>query len=248
VDRIDKNRLPRHIAIIMDGNGRWAAKNTLDRISGHRRGAEAVRVTVETCREVGIEYLTLYAFSIENWRRPTGEVDALMRLLIRFLNQEKKILLKNDIRLCTIGQTDLLPPRVKEILIKTIDDTRHCNGMVLNLALSYGGRDDIVNAVNRIIEDIIDGRLLQQGITKELFSRYLSTSEWPDPDLLIRTSGEYRISNFLLWQSAFTEFYFTDVLWPDFGRGDLLNAIVDYQKRERRFGKTSEQLRKEKLL
>jgi len=243
--RIDKNRLPRHIAIIIDGNGRWAKKNTLGRISGHREGAESVRAIVETCRELGIRYLTLYTLSVENWLRPAGEVKALMNLLRRYLKSEVKTMIGNDIRLTTIGHIDAIPPEVKEILIKAIDATKHCRSMVLNLALSYGGRDEIVEAVKGIIEDVAIGRIEISDVTKDSFSRYLSTQAMPDPDLLIRTSGEYRLSNFLLWQSAYTELYFTDVLWPDFRRESLIKAIIDYQKRERRYGMTSEQILKD---
>lgn len=243
--RLDTKRLPAHIAIIMDGNGRWAERNNLSRISGHRAGAESVRVIVETCREIGISYLTLYAFSVENWMRPTGEVRALMNLLVQYLKSEIKTMLKNDIRLTTIGHSDALPEKVRTFLQKTMEKTKNGKSMVLNLALSYGGRDEIIDAVKGILRDVDQGVIRSGDISKEMFSRYLNTAGMPDPDLLIRTSGEYRLSNFLLWQSAYTEFYYTDVLWPDFRRENLIAAILDYQKRERRFGLTSDQLTKD---
>ncbi len=243
--RIDEKRVPRHIAIIMDGNGRWARQNALGRISGHREGAESVRVVVEACRKIGVPYLTLFAFSVENWLRPNSEVRALMRLLVRYLRSELKTMLKNDIRLRTIGNVADLPENVRVVLKGALDATKHCKGMVLNLALSYGGRDDIIGAVKKIMKDSAAGKIKASEITRESFEKYLSTRDIPDPDLLIRTSGEFRISNFLLWQAAYTELYFTDVLWPDFREPQLVEAILDYQKRERRFGKTSEQLPKE---
>ena len=242
-EKVDLERLPKHIAIIMDGNGRWAKEHFLGRILGHRKGAEAVRVTVRTCREIGIEYLTLYAFSVENWLRPVEEVEGLMKLLGEFLQAELQEMLDNDIRLTTIGDIETLREPLKKLLRKTMEATAHNKGMVLNLALSYGGRDEIIGAVKKILKDSATGKVTSSQMTKELFSSYLQTSHTPDPDLLIRTSGEYRLSNFLLWQAAYTEFYFTDVLWPDFGRKDLFEAITAYQARERRFGLTSEQLR-----
>jgi len=240
----DHKKLPRHIAIIMDGNGRWAEKHTLGRISGHRRGAKSVKLTVKACREMGIQYLTLYAFSVENWLRPREEVDALMELLGEYLRSEIQEMMKYDIRLTAIGDIDALNVSVRKILKEVMEKTAHNKGMVLNLALSYGGRDEIVEAVKGIVEDSRDGKIISQNITKELFSRYLYTKEIPDPDLLIRTSGEYRLSNFLLWQTAYTELYFTDVLWPDFRRKHLMEAIADFQRRERRFGLTSDQLQR----
>jgi len=240
---IDLQKLPQHIAIIMDGNGRWAKKHSLGRIVGHQKGAEAVRRTVRFCRELGIKYLTLYAFSMENWVRPSQEVEALMQLLENYLKSELKELMENDIRLVAIGQIESLWENVKRNLYEVMEKTANNKSMVLNLALSYGGRDEIVRAVNKIISDIEGGRLSFKGIDKKLFSSYLDTASMPDPDLLIRTSGEYRLSNFLLWQSAYTEFYFTDVLWPDFGKEDLIKAIVSYQKRERRYGHTSDQIK-----
>jgi undecaprenyl diphosphate synthase len=244
MSEIDLKKLPRHIAIIMDGNGRWAQKHALGRIVGHQKGAEAVRATVEMCREIGIQYLTLYAFSVENWIRPTQEVDALMGLLENYLRSELKEMLDHDIRLTTIGNTEALQGSIKRTLQEVKKLTADNQGMVLNLALSYGSQDEIVRAVNSLIADIQLGKITNTEVTKKLFASYLYTAELPDPDLLIRTSGEYRLSNFLLWQMAYTEFYFTDVLWPDFGRSDLREAIVSYQKRERRYGLTSDQLQK----
>ena len=241
---IDLKRLPQHIAIIMDGNGRWAQKHALGRIVGHQKGAEAVRSTVTTCREIGIKYLTLYAFSVENWIRPAQEVEALMSLLQTYLRTELKEMLDQGICLTTIGNIEALKGPIKETLLEAMEMTAHNNGMILNLALSYGGRDEIVMAVKGLISDLGKGKIKEENVTKELFSSYLYTAGLPDPDLLIRTSGEYRLSNFLLWQMAYTEFYFTDVLWPDFGRGDLLEAIVSYQRRERRYGLTSDQLQR----
>lgn len=239
---IDLQKLPGHIAIIMDGNGRWAQQHAIGRIAGHKKGAEAVRLTVRACREIGIKVLTLYAFSTENWLRPSGEVKALMRLLEEYLRSEIQEMLENGIRLTTIGDTEALKKPMKTILKETIAKTAHNHDMILNLALNYGGRDEIVGAVHDLLNDIRRGTLADQEVTKDLFSRYLDTAGLPDPDLLIRTSGEYRISNFLLWQSAYTEFYFTDVLWPDFNRDELFRAITEYQRRERRFGLTSDQI------
>ncbi|MCG6535037.1 MAG: isoprenyl transferase [Syntrophales bacterium LBB04] len=241
---IDYTKLPQHIAIIMDGNGRWAQKHSMGRIAGHQKGAEAVRKTVKTCREIGIKYLTLYAFSVENWIRPRQEVDALMNLLQVYLRSELREMLDNNIRLTTIGNTESLKGPIKGTLWEAMEMTAHNQGMVLNLALSYGARDEILHAVKGLIKDIASGKITDGDITKECFSSYLNTADLPDPDLLIRTSGEYRLSNFLLWQMAYTEFYFTDVLWPDFGKDDLFDAILSFQKRERRYGLTSDQLQK----
>jgi len=239
---LDTQKLPRHIAVIMDGNGRWAQQHALGRISGHKKGAEAVRATVRTCREIGVRYLTLYAFSTENWLRPDNEVQALMRLLEEYLRSELREMLETGIRLTTIGDTEALKEPIKSILRETMTKTSHGQEMTLNLALSYGGRDEIIAAIEKIALDVQTGKLLLHGISKETFPDYLYTAGLPDPDLLIRTSGEYRISNFLLWQSAYTEFYFTDVLWPDFNRDELFKAIAEYQRRERRFGLTSDQI------
>jgi undecaprenyl diphosphate synthase len=245
MDRIDREKLPRHIAIIMDGNGRWAQKNAMRRVLGHKKGAEAVRNVVKTCRELGIRYLTLYAFSVENWLRPEEEVKALTLLLENYLKEELEEMMDNDIRLTAIGDLEALAGGVKKVLYKAMEKTSENKGMFLNLALSYGGRDEIVDGVRKIVRDFKNGTIQETNITKDMLSRYLYLPELPDPDILIRTSGEYRLSNFLLWQLAYTELYFTDVLWPDFSREDLLEAIADYQRRERRFGKTSEQLSKD---
>ena len=242
MERIDITKLPQHIAVIMDGNGRWAEINSVSRIEGHRKGADSVRNIVRTCREIGIKCLTLYAFSTENWLRPAREVRALMNLLETFLRSELQEMLDNDVKLMTIGNTEMLPVVIKGVLQETIEKTSDNKGMILNLALSYGSRDEIVEAVKKILKDSEAGNIAYGDISKETFSDYLYTSGVPDPDLLIRTGEEYRLSNFLLWQMAYTEFYFTDVLWPDFRRENLIKAIVDYQKRERRFGRTSEQL------
>lgn len=239
---IDPASIPRHIAIIMDGNGRWAQKHSLGRVLGHRKGAEAVRATVKTCRRLGVPYLTLYAFSVENWLRPEEEVSALIQLLREYLDGEIQEMMEQDIRLAAIGDIDSLGDPVRTKLREAIERTARNQGMVLNLALSYGGRDEIVRAARNLIGDALAGIIRPEEATKELFSRYLYTTDLPDPDLLIRTGGECRVSNFLLWQMAYTEFYFTDVLWPDFREQHLLEAIADYQQRERRFGMTSDQL------
>lgn len=239
---IDPNNLPRHIAIIMDGNGRWAKQHAMGRIRGHKRGAQAVRTTVTACWEIGIAYLTLFAFSSENWGRPGEEVNALMDLLADYLDKETPTLQKRGIRLAAIGDIDKLYLPVRKKLLEVMKLTERNDKMVLNLALSYGSRDEIVAAVRKMVADQRDGKLKIDDIDKETLARYLFTASMPDPDLLIRTSGEYRISNFLLWQLAYTELYFTDVLWPDFKKSDLLAAIAVYQQRERRFGLTSEQI------
>jgi undecaprenyl diphosphate synthase len=240
MEGIDKNKLPKHIAITMDGNGRWAKSKGKLRIFGHKNGVKAVRDTVEGAAEIGIEYLTLYAFSSENWNRPEREVNALMTLLVSAINKETKTLMDNNIRLSSIGDINKLPSKAQKELqgaiLKTKDNTR----MTLVLALSYSGRGEIINAVQNIIKD---GKKPEE-INEDTFQQYLSTKSVPDPELLIRTSGEYRISNFLLWQIAYSELCFTDTLWPDFRRADLYKAILNYQSRERRFGKTTEQLQK----
>ncbi|MBW2637549.1 MAG: isoprenyl transferase [Deltaproteobacteria bacterium] len=245
MERIDRNKLPNHIAIIMDGNGRWATKNSMMRVLGHRKGAEAVRDVVKACRKLGIKYLTLYAFSVENWMRPKEEVTALTLLLKKYLEDELSEMMDNNIRLTAIGDIDALEGGVKTTLCEAMEKTSGNEGMCLNLALSYGGRDEIVDGVKKIVRDIATGTIKENDITKDMFSKYLYFPEMPDPDLLIRTSGEYRVSNFLIWQLAYTELYFTDVLWPDFSKEHLMEAIADYQSRERRFGMTSEQLSKD---
>ncbi len=243
--KIDPQNLPHHIAIIMDGNGRWAERHALGRISGHRKGADAVRETVKTCRELGVKYLTLYAFSSENWQRPREEVSALMSLLGVYLERELSTMMEKDIRLITIGEIERLNPTLQEKLMEAKRLTAANRSMTLIIALSYGSRDEIIKAVRRIVGEVKEGKLKEQDITREVFSSYLDTAAIPDPDLLIRTSGEYRLSNFLLWQLAYTEFYFMDVLWPDFSRDDLEGAIADYQKRQRRFGLAGSQLGKD---
>ncbi len=243
MEKLDLKKLPRHIAIIMDGNGRWAQNKRLSRVKGHQKGLEAVKEVVETCGELGIKILTLYAFSKENWRRPREEVNELMRLLQRYLVEERKELLEKNIRLNAIGDLEDLPTPILEILKETVEMTRHKDGLILNLALSYGGRSEIVAGIRKIIEEVEQGKISRDDITPETFSRYLFTRDLPDPDLLIRTSGELRISNFLLWQIAYTELYFTKTLWPDFGKEELIQALLEYQRRERRFGLTTSQIR-----
>ena len=228
----------------MDGNGRWAKKRSLNRIRGHREGAESVRNIVRACRELGVKVLTLYAFSTENWQRPKQEISALMSLLKDFLRSELAEMMENGIRLNAIGQIERFPDDVLTVLRDVMEETRENAGMLLNLALSYGGRDEIVAAAQRIAAEVQAGRLQAEEITKSLFSEYLYTQGMPEPDLLIRTSGEMRISNFLLWQIAYTEIYVTDTLWPDFRKGELIEILRDYQKRERRFGATGDQIEK----
>jgi undecaprenyl diphosphate synthase len=242
MEEIDKDKIPHHIAIIMDGNGRWAKKKSLNRISGHIKGVDAVREVVTACRELGIKVLTLYAFSMENWKRPKDEVKALMELLKTYLLKEAEEMVQNNIRLCAIGRLEDLPSDVQKTLRETMKKTNQCDGMILNLALSYGGRSEILYAVQGILSDLQNRKIKLKDLTPQRFSQYLWTRGIPDPDLLIRTSGEFRISNFLLWQVAYTELYVTETLWPDFDRRELLKAIADYQSRERRFGLTSEQL------
>ncbi len=234
---LDPQNLPFHVAIIMDGNGRWAKKRLLNRIKGHEKGSETVRTIVRACREIGIRILTLYAFSTENWQRPQTEIAALMTLLKKFLMSEQKEMLDNNIRLNTIGQTERLPEDVRRELQKSMMLTRKNDGLILNLALSYGGRDEIVKAVKDIAKKAIDGNIDPDSITPDLISKHLYTDEMPDPDLLIRTSGEMRISNFLLWQIAYSEIYITDTLWPDFGKDEFVRILKNFQQRERRFGK-----------
>ncbi len=241
-EKIDVHNLPRHIAVIMDGNGRWAKKKGNMRILGHQNAIEAVRDTVEGAAEIGVEYLTLYAFSTENWKRPKMEVDALMHLLVSTIRKETATLSKNNIRLQAIGDMDSLPKSCQRELKEAIEITRNNTRMTLVLALSYSGRWDITQATRRIANDFKAGNIAAEAINEATISQYLSTAGMPEPELLIRTSGELRISNFLLWQLAYTELFITDLLWPDFRREHLHQAILSYQARERRFGKTSEQL------
>jgi undecaprenyl diphosphate synthase len=242
MSELDKTNLPQHIAIIMDGNGRWAKKNGFPRIEGHRKGAEVVEEITEAAREVGIKYLTLYAFSKENWNRPNDETAALMTLLFEFLIGKKPKMLKNGIRLNAIGDLTQLPKEVLSCLQSTIEETSVGKEMVLTLALSYGSRDEILRAVRKIAGDVKTGSISADYISEAAFSEYLDTKKIPDPDLIIRTSGEYRISNFLLWQGAYAEFNFISQCWPEFNHDLFEQCLLDYQKRERRFGRTSEQL------
>ena len=240
--QIDRNKLPSHVAIIMDGNGRWARQRGLDRIFGHEQGVNAVREVIETAAELGIGFLTLYAFSNENWGRPDEEVSALMGIMIQSLSNATGTLLKNNIRLKAIGDMDRLDADVRERLFETIKLTSESTGLNLIIALSYSSRWEIAMAARKISAEAKNGTLDPDSITEEDFEKYLNTYGIPDPELMIRTSGELRISNFLLWQVAYAEFYFTETLWPDFGKDDFYTAIIDFQKRERRFGKTSEQV------
>ena len=242
-EQINIERLPKHIAIIMDGNGRWAKERGKPRLFGHRSAIESVRAVNEACAELGVPYLTLYAFSTENWNRPGDEVGGLMNLLGQTIKNETKTLLKNSIRLEAIGDLNRLPQLNREQLNGAIEATKHCTRMTLTLALSYSSRWEITDASRRMAQDVKDGKLQPDDITENTISSYLVTANMPDPELLIRTSGELRISNFMLWQLAYSELYFTNKYWPDFRKDDLYEAILDYQHRERRFGKTSEQIK-----
>jgi undecaprenyl diphosphate synthase len=242
---IDRKRLPRHVAIIMDGNGRWAQRRKQPRLFGHKAGADSVREIVEACREIGIPYLTLYAFSSENWRRPDQEVSGLMKILKRYLESELPRMLQNDVRLLAIGDQGRLPETVRESLQQTIKATAANSKLTLSLALSYGSRDEMVRAMRRLGEACREGVLDPQEITEEKFASFLDTRQLPDPDLMIRTGGESRLSNFLLWQLSYAEIYFTEVMWPDFRKDVFLEAIAAFQMRERRFGRTGDQLHSE---
>jgi len=244
---LDPKRLPRHVAIIMDGNGRWAKRHSLSRIRGHRKGADSVREVVRACRELGIEVLTLFAFSTENWLRPKREVDALMKLLEQYIDSELDELMENGICLKLIGRPEDLPERVRNRVDKASERTKGNSDMILNLALSYGGRSEILWAFQVLLGRLRKGELRDEDLSEEVLSDCMYTSGLPDPDLLIRTSGECRVSNFLLWQIAYAEIYFTETLWPDFGREEFIQALLDYEKRERRFGLTTEQLRKREV-
>jgi len=234
---IDPERLPAHIAIIMDGNGRWASRRNLPRAAGHKAGVEPVRSAVETCTRLGVQVLTLYAFSVENWKRPRAEVDMLWRLLRVYLRRELPEILRQGIRFTCMGRMDGLPPQVRQELEAAIETTAHNTGMRLNVAINYSGRAELVHALNTILDEArLEGRLRDLRIDEQTIASRLYTAGLPDPDLLIRTSGEMRISNFLLWQIAYAELYVTETLWPDFRRTELLDAILDYQKRDRRFG------------
>jgi undecaprenyl diphosphate synthase len=243
---LDPTRLPRHVAVIMDGNGRWAQRRGLARIEGHRRGKDSVRAVVETARSLEIPYLSLFAFSTENWRRPRREVDALMALLRRYLRTEIKRLMKNEVRVRAIGDLERLPESVRRELERVIELTRDNARLTVGLCLSYGGREDIVEAARRIAREVQAGRLDPAEIDERAFAAHLGTAGMPDPDLLIRTSGEMRISNFYLWQTAYTELYVTETLWPDFREQEFIRALAEYQQRERRFGRSGEQIEKER--
>jgi undecaprenyl diphosphate synthase len=244
-EQISTEKMPRHIAIIMDGNGRWAQEKGQDRLYGHFHGVESVRNIVEGCAELGIEYLTLYAFSTENWDRPVTEVTGLMELLVETIRKEVPILNKNNIRLHVIGALDMLPEYARKELKEALDMTSHNTGLNLIMALSYSSRWELVDAVKKIAADVKAGKVDPEAINQDILEQYLATSEFPDPELMIRTSGEYRISNFLLYQLAYAELYFTSTRWPDFRKENLYEAILDFQKRERRFGKTTQQIQSE---
>ncbi|HAX97010.1 MAG TPA: isoprenyl transferase [Prolixibacteraceae bacterium] len=241
-EQINTEKLPKHIAIIMDGNGRWAARHGSARIFGHEHGVEAVRSVIEGAGEIGVQYLTLYAFSTENWSRPQAEVDGLMSLLVHSIDAETVNLMKNNVRLGVIGLQEMLPENVRAKLNGCINKLKDNTGLTVMLAISYSSKWEILEAVKRITQDAALQKITPSQITNELFDTYLSTAGLPDPELLIRTSGEYRLSNFLLWQIAYSELYFTETLWPDFRKENLFEAIIDYQNRERRFGMTSEQI------
>jgi len=241
-EKINTAKLPVHVAIIMDGNGRWARQRGMERNFGHEQGVNAVRQVIECAAELGLKYLTLYTFSTENWNRPDDEISALMRIMVQSLNNETDTLLKNNVRLTTIGDLDRLADDVRIRLNETIKLTSSAKGLTLVVALSYSSRWEIAEAARKMAEDVTKGIIDPSQIREDEFERYLTTSGIPDPELMIRTSGELRVSNFLLWQLAYAELYFTEILWPDFGKEDFYRAIIDYQKRERRFGKTSEQV------
>lgn len=236
INEIDIDRLPKHIAIIMDGNGRWAKKRLLPRNFGHQEGMKRVIEIVEASKELGIDYLTLYAFSTENWKRPKDEVDGLMKILVKYIKNELDNLIKNNVRLNILGDISSLPSLAKLEVKRAIEETRENDGMILNIALNYGGRDDIIHGIKKILKDVKMGNINIEDIDDDLFSEYLYTKGQPDPDLVIRPSGELRVSNFLLYQIAYSEFWFSNVLWPDFKKEKLYEAIIDYQKRNRRFG------------
>jgi undecaprenyl diphosphate synthase len=243
LQEIDKSNLPKHIAIIMDGNGRWAMKQGEARTFGHRSAVSAVRAATEGCAELGISFLTLYAFSTENWARPKEEVDALMELMVETIHGELETLMKNNIRLRTIGEISTLPSTCFRELDEAMDRTRNNTGLSLIIALNYSSRWELTEVMKKIAQDVASGDLDPNDINEKTISDFLETREFPDPELMIRTSGEQRLSNYLLWQLAYAELYFTPVLWPDFTKEDLYGAIIEYQKRERRFGKTGEQLK-----
>lgn len=242
IRKLGLRKLPRHIAVIMDGNGRWAKQRSLPRIEGHKKGADAVKCVVRACRRWGIPVLTLFAFSRENWSRPPHEVEGLMELLRQYVMSQKDEMIENGIRLRIIGRIQDLREDIQDMILDVVEKTSGNQDMILNLALSYSGRWEIVNAAKRLCREAMAGRVSVEELDEEGFSRFLDTGGLPDPDLLIRTSGEQRISNFLLWQLAYTEIYFTETLWPDFSEDDLIEALRSYEQRERRFGRISEQL------
>lgn len=244
-DQIDLSKLPRHVAVIMDGNGRWAAQQGKERVFGHQNGVTSVRETAEAAAELGIEYLTLYAFSTENWNRPADEVEALMSLLVTTIHDEMDTLTKNNIRLNAIGDLNSLKPKTLAELQSAIDQTKHHTRMVMTLALSYSSRWEITHAMQCIARKVKNGEIAVENIDNQTISNHLATAGMPDPELLIRTSGEFRISNYLLWQIAYAELHFTSTLWPDFRRQNFYEALIDFQHRERRFGKTSQQIKTE---
>lgn len=246
LDSIDKTSVPVHVAIIMDGNGRWAKAHGLERAEGHREGINSVRSVVEAASQAGVKYLTIYAFSTENWSRPDDEVKALMDLMVYAVKRETEDLIRNRVRVTAIGDIERLPEKTREALKECEENTAGGDRLTLVLALSYSSKWEIVNATRKIARDVKDGNIDEREIDETFFSGFLTTKSIPDPDLLIRTGGEQRISNFLLWQSAYAEFYFTETFWPDFREENLYEAIIDYQRRERRFGKTSEQIEAKK--
>lgn len=247
IDKIDKNKVPRHVAIIMDGNGRWAAKRGNIRTYGHQQGVESVRSVISAAARINVQYLTLYAFSTENWNRPKYEVDALMTLMVNVIKSEEAELNNNNVRLMVIGEISSLPKRVQKEVNRIVENLSNNTGLTVVMALSYSSHWEIINAVKTIASDVKKEKIGVEDISRELFDSYLSTAKIPDPELMIRTSGEARLSNFLLWQLAYTELFFSPTLWPDFREEDFYQAICDYQNRERRFGMTSEQIQKPNL-
>jgi undecaprenyl diphosphate synthase len=235
--KLDYQKIPKHIAIIMDGNGRWAKERNLPRTMGHKAGVETIRPIVKECSRLGVEYLTLYAFSTENWKRPQDEVDAIMNLLVQYLTKEFEELNKNNVVINSIGETKKLPEQCRKELNKAYEKTKNNTGLTLNLALNYGGRDELLHAFKDIMKDIQEGKINESEVDEQTIADHLFTAGMPDPDIIIRPSGELRLSNFLLWQSAYSELWFSDIKWPDFKKEDLQNAILDFQMRDRRFGK-----------
>lgn len=242
ISKIDKSRVPEHVAIIMDGNGRWAKKHERERFFGHQQGVEAVRTVIKAAAEVGVKYLTLYTFSTENWNRPKEEVDALMSLLVSAIRNEIDSLKENQVRMRAIGDLESLPTECYNEFQHLVEETANDTGLTVVLALSYSGRSELTHAARKMAEEVKNGQLNPEDITPEIVSKHLYDSEIPDPDILIRTGGEYRISNFLLWQLAYSEFFFLPIMWPEFQKEDLWQVILDFQSRERRFGKTGEQV------